>query len=255
MGRSYDRYFATGLYNHRYPAPNRRVMARAARIVPRGGRFLDYGAGEGRYCIPLVVEREASAVAFDISATGLAVLTEAAGPLAASGRVTPVGTRMRDLEQAVERSGRFDAVMATFGVLGHVRGRRQRVALLASFRAMLNPGGRVLVGLPNAARRFRREQRLCQPMVEDGRLEPGDILYSRTADGVPIELYYHLYRPEEVRADAVEAGFVVEELTAESLLPEHSVVTHPWIGRVDDAVCGLVPLGLAYGFLATLRPR
>ena len=48
---------------------------------------------------------------------------------------------------------------------------------------------------------------------------------------------------------------MVEELTAESLLPEHAVVTHPWVGRVDDAVCSLVPLGLAYGFLATLRPR
>lgn len=255
MGRSYDSYFATGLYKRRYPGPNRRVLARAERLIPRGGRFLDYGVGDGRYCVPLVRRRAATAIAFDISAGALAALEANSGPLVEEGRIRPVGTHLRDLEVEIARSGPVDLVLAAFGVLGHVRGRRQRVALLQSFRTMLKPGGRVLVGLPNARRRFRREQHLCSPEVGAGRLERGDILYSRSSGDERIELYYHLYDADEVRAEAGAAGFTIDEMTAESLLPERAVVSRPLLGRLDDLACAIAPVGLAYGFLVTLSPR
>lgn len=54
MAASYDSYFGTGLYDNRYPRPNRRVLRAALASLTPGGRFLDYGAGTGRYCFPLL---------------------------------------------------------------------------------------------------------------------------------------------------------------------------------------------------------
>jgi tRNA (uracil-5-)-methyltransferase TRM9 len=250
MGRSYDDYFETGLYSRRYPAPNRRVLRLARRLVPAGGRFLDFGAGTGRYCVPLVESTGAACVAFDISTVALAGLAKRHGGLVADRRLALVGPRLADLEAEVAANGRFDLALLAFGVLGHVAGRRQRLALMRGIGDMLTPGGRVLLSVPNALRRFRREQRACAAAVRAGRLEPGDILYRRDADDHAIDLYYHLYRLPEIRRDLADAGFTIDTLTAESVLSEHAVVCHPLVGRCDDVMSGLMPVGFAYGFLA-----
>lgn len=253
MGRAYDDYFKTGLYTQRYPAPNRRVLRTALGLLPRGGRFIDYGAGTGRYCLPMIEVQGATCIAFDISAVALDCLAERNAGLVAGGRLVLTGPKMADLEAAIDRGGPVDLVMLAFGVLGHVAGRRQRLALLRGLKSMLVPGGSLLLGVPNALRRFRRAQRDNRAAVADGRLEPGDILYRRAAADHEIDLYYHLYTLDEIRHDVEQAGFVVETVTAESALPEHAVVCHPHLGQLDDWVSGLVPVRLAYGFLIIAR--
>lgn len=249
MGRSYDDYFQTGLYSRRYPAPNRRVLRLVSALVPSGGTFLDYGAGTGRYCAPLVRSTDATCIAFDISQVALGTLADRFADLVAGGRLVLAGPRMGDLEATVARRGPLDLVLLAFGVLGHVAGRRQRLALLRALRDMLVPGGSLVLSVPNARRRFRAEQRQSAGLVASGRLEPGDILYRRAADDHMIDLYYHLYSLAEIRRDVEAAGFGVVRATAESMLPEHAVVTHPSLGRLDDWASDLLPVGLAYGFL------
>jgi len=253
MGRSYDDYFKTGLYSRRYPAPNRRVLRLAAGLLPAGGTFLDYGAGTGRYCAPLVEATGATCIAFDISEVALATLSARFADLVERGRLVLSGPRMGDLEAVAARRGPLDMALLAFGVLGHVAGRRQRVALLRALGDMLRPGGALMLSVPNARRRFRAEQRESAALVRNGRLEPGDILYRRAADDHAIDLYYHLYSLAEIRRDIEAAGFAVTVATAESVLPEHAVVTYADLGRLDDWASGWVPLQLAYGFLLVAR--
>lgn len=151
-------------------------------------------------------------------------------------------------------SAPFDLCMMTFGVLGHVDGKENRVALLKAMRQVLRPGGTLLIGLPSAARRFRDEQRRARPQIEAGTLEPGDILYARQTDNETIPLYYHLYSPAEIRNDLALAGFHAQRIEAESMLPEHAVVSNRLVGLLDDAACRLLPTRLAYGFLVTATP-
>ncbi len=106
---------------------------------------------------------------------------------------------------------------------GHVAGRRNRLALLEDIRRSLRPDGRLVLGLPNAARRFRAAQ--AESAALPG-LEPGDIRYARATEGGRIALFYHLYRRDEIAEELAAAGFVVERLTAESLLPEYAVTHH-----------------------------
>lgn len=253
MGRSYDDYFKTGLYSQRYPAPNRRVLRTALALLPRGGRFIDYGVGTGRYCLPMIEVKGATCLAFDISTVALKCLADRHAGLVDDGRLVLTGPKMADLEAAIDHGGPVDLVMLAFGVLGHVAGRRQRLALLRGLKSMLVPGGCLLLGVPNVLRRFRRAQRENRAAVAEGRLEPGDILYRRAASDHEIDLYYHLYTLDEIRHDIEHAGFVIEAVTAESTLPEHAVVCHPQLGRFDDWVSGIVPVRLAYGFLIIAR--
>ena len=41
----YDTYISSGLYDRRYPRPNRRTLRKSLRCLREGGRFLDFGAG------------------------------------------------------------------------------------------------------------------------------------------------------------------------------------------------------------------
>lgn len=250
MAASYDSYFETGLYDNRYPRPNRRVLRAALASLAHGGRFLDYGAGTGRYCFPLLAEANVQGVAADISRV-------ARQRLAAHAAANGLASRLRVIDGGAEdvlvegSSQPFDLCMMTFGVLGHVDGKDNRLALLKTMRRVLRPGGRLLIGLPSAARRFKTEQRKARPQVEAGVLEPGDILYGRRTGSETIPLYYHLYSPAEIRADLALAGFRADSIEAESMLPEHAVVSNRFLGLLDDVACRVLPTGLAYGFLVT----
>lgn len=253
MGRSYDVYFSSGLYRSRYLRPNRRTLALLSRLLPEGGRLLDYGAGEGRYCLPLAAGRRADVLAADISAVARRHLAATAAEVGLAGRI-----RVCDPADAVYAAevgaGRFDVALLGFGVLGHVAGRARRIALLAEMRGMLAPGGRLVLGLPNAARRFARERRDSRPLVASGALEPGDIRYERSVDGTVIPLFYHLFSAAEIHADLAEAGFAVEALTIESVLPEKAVTRSALIGALDGVASALLPPALGYGFLVTAAP-
>ncbi|MDI6024976.1 class I SAM-dependent methyltransferase [Corticibacterium sp. UT-5YL-CI-8] len=254
MRRSYDAYFASGLYVSRYPKPNRRCLRFLSAALPEGGKLLDYGAGEGRYCLALARSHGANVLAVDISAVARDHLASAALGKGLSQKVAvcDVGDSIYDRE--VE-SGTFDVALLGFGVLGHIAGRSRRIEVLADMRRALKPSGTLVLGVPNAFRRMRDQQAECRPMVERGELEPGDIRYRRFVGGHDIALFYHLFTEAEIRDDLAAAGFTVERLTGESLLPESAVTHSSFVGFLDDLACAIVPPGLCYGFLITAQPK
>lgn len=254
MARSYNAYFKTGLYDARYPGPNRRTLRHALSHLPKGGRFLDYGAGTGRYTLPLLARRpDVGGVAADISAVARETLSRRATDAGLAPRLTVIDGSPEVIEAAAAEGGAFDLCLLAFGVLGHIVGRANRLALQETLRRALRPDGVLLVGLPNARRRMRAEQNFGRAMP-DPTLEPGDVLYTRHADDSDIPLYYHVYTQAEIRRDLRESGFSVSWLGAESVLPESLVCRAPVLGRLDDWACGLLPPGWAYGFLVAATP-
>lgn len=126
--------------------------------------------------------------------------------------------------------------------------------MLASIREILKPDGVLVLSLPNARRRFHAEQRAAAPMVRDGDLEPGDVLYARRSEAGSIEMFYHLFSPAEARDELSTAGFRIESIEPESLLPETAVVGNSLLGKLDDLACALAPVAVGYGFLIVARP-
>ena len=250
---SYGRYISSGLYDRRYPNPNGRTLRKMKRHLPAGGRFIDIGAGTGRYTLPLLQVSGTSGVAHDISPVARGTLSERLGGFVREGRLDIRGddaeTLAADLPQA------FDLGLLAFGVLAHVAGRAERLRLLRAIRRMLKADGTLILSVPNAKRRFRAEQRAAAPLVRDGTLEPGDILYRRGEDNGEIRLYYHLYTDAEVRLDLSEAGFLVVSVESESLLSERTVVGSSLLGWLDDVACGLAPAAFGYDVLAVARPQ
>lgn len=255
---SYDRYYATGYYHARYPAPNPRTVRALLALAPAKARVLDFGCGDGRYVPPLMARPDIFAVGYDVCPTALKLFSERFAAEIAAGRLAALGGGLEPLEQYAAAHGRFDLALMGFGVLGHIRGRLRRQHTLAAVRRVLAPGGRLLLGLPNARRRFHAEQRASRAEIAAGRLEPGDIAYSRAAPGgdgrETIPLYYHLYRGPDIAAELAGAGFRMVACTAESILPESAVVRSPLGAAVDGALMRVVPTRWGYGFLVTAEP-
>ncbi len=251
MAASYDAYFASGLYQSRYPHPNRRTLRFLRAALPYGGRLLDFGAGEGRYCLALAKEAGATVVAVDISPVARAHLRAAVDAAGLGETITVTDAVGADYARLVAGRGAFDVALLAFGVLGHVAGRAARLALLEELRRNLAPSGRLILGLPNAARRFRAAQAEAAAMSG---LEPGDIRYARAAGSGTIDLFYHLYRRAEITAELAAAGFAIERLTIESVLPEYAVTHRPVVGWLDDRLSGMLPVDWGYGYLVVARP-
>ncbi len=253
MVRSYERYLSSGLYDRRYPRPNRRTLGMLLRHLPVAGRFLDFGAGTGRYAEPLLRLTDAGGVAYDICPTACRIMTERMDGFVRDGRLAirddPLAPLSREFPAA------FDLVFLAFGVLGHVSGRANRRDMLSVLRRTLKPDGVLIAGLPNRARRFRAELRAARRRVGGGELEEGDVLYrrGRSADAIP--MFYHLFTPDEARSEFDAAGFRVEQVRAESVLAEEKVVSAPFVGWWDDLVCRLLPAACGFGFLVVARPR
>lgn len=248
MASSYDRYFASGLYRSRYPRPNRRTLAVLEGLLPAGGRMLDYGAGEGRYSLALAASRSAQVEALDISAAARAALSERVRAAGLADKVT-VRASLADLARC-----EFDVVLLAFGVLAHVAGRDRRLALLRELRTMLAPQGRLVLGLPNARRRFRAEQARAASEPQPPGFEDGDIRYQRRSDAGAVELFYHLFDRKGIYRDLGEAGYEIERLTAESVLPETAVTNSRTLAFADDLMAGIVPPDWSYGYLVVSRP-
>ena len=119
---------------------------------------------------------------------------------------------------------------------------------------MLKPDGTLVLSVPNAKRRFRAEQLAAAPLVQGGRLEPGDVLYKRGQDNGEIPMFYHVYTLAEVQRDLSEAGFRVKSVGAESLLSESAVVSDRFVGWLDAVACRLAPASLGYDLLAVAKP-
>ena len=253
MSGSYDLYISSGLYDRRYPRPNRRTLRKALRRLPDTGRFIDLGAGTGRYTLPLLQQTRAIGVAHDICSVARREMSERLSGFLRDGRLVVRGEDASSL--AAVYSGAFDLALLAFGVLGHVAGRNERLRLLGAVRDMLKPEGTLILGLPNARRRFRAEQRRVTHLVRAGKLEPGDVLYSRGRGAEEIPMFYHLFTPAEARRDLSHAGFRIESMEPESLLAEETVVRKPLVSRLDDLACRFVPATCGYGFLIVSSPQ
>ncbi len=251
LSKSYDQYISSGLYDQRYPKPNRRSLRAILDHLSEGDRFLDFGAGTGRYTIPLLQLSGATGVAYDICPTACNILRGRLRGQLESGTITVISEPLQTLTKAYPAL--FDIAILAFGVLGHVAGRAQRIAVLRSIREMTKPGGVLILGLPNGKRRFRSEQKQVVPLVRSGELEPGDVLYTRGEGEQQIEMYYHLYTREELSEDLSESGFEMEAFEAESILAEETVVGNGLIGRIDEFACKVIPAAWAYGFLVIAR--
>lgn len=254
MVASYDAYFGSGLYHSRYPRPNRRTLRHVRRFLGKGGKLLDFGAGDGRYALPLAAEDGAKVLAVDVSPMARALLAQEAARRNLAGLVAISDGADEAWRRHAVGSHEFDVALLAFGVLGHVAGRSERRAILRELRNALKPGGRLILGLPNASRRFRKEQEMAAPRIAEGALEAGDILYSRRSAAGAISLFYHLFREAEILDDLAATGFEPERVTGESFFPERFATSNSAAALFDDALCGLLPAGWAYGYLVTARP-
>lgn len=252
VAENYDQYFASHLYDQRYPLPNPSSLAAVTeQIRTRGQRVLDFGCGNGRYVAPLLARTDATIVAYDISREAISELAARYPVQVAAGRLQPIWGDLAALSRMVLAQDQlFDVVIMMFGVLGHIASRAQRRETLATIRRLLRPDGRIVVTVPNAVRRFRRCQAEAQPLVEQGVLEPGDIYYQRLAGPVTVKMYYHLYSLEEFGMELERHGFRLIRLGAESFLPESGVVRSAFLRGLDRLLATCVPLRYAYGFLA-----
>ena len=253
MSGSYDRYISSGLYDRRYPRPNRRTLRTLARCLPAGGRFLDFGGGTGRYTLPLLQMGGTSGVAYDICPVARRTMAERMQGFVDDGRLVVRGDDLDDL--AADHPQAFDLVLLAFGVLAHVAGQATRLRLLRAVREMLRADGILLLSVPNAKRRFLDEQRAADRLIQAGRLEPGDILYKRGRGEGEIRMFYHLYTVAETRRELSAAGFRVESIRPESLLSERTVVHDPLLGWLDDLACRVAPASLGYDLLTVGRPQ
>ena len=253
MSGSYGRYISSGLYDRRYPRPNRRTLRKMKRCLVAGGRFLDVGAGTGRYTLPLLQMNGTRCVAHDISPVARETLAERLRDFVSDERLVIRGDDPDDL--AAELPQAFDLALLAFGVLAHVAKRAERLRLLRAIRTMLKVEGTLILSVPNAKRRFRAEQRDVEPLVCEGTLEPGDVLYQRNQADGKIRLFYHLYTLDEVHRDLSETGFRVASVGAESLLSERKVVSSRPIGWLDALACRFAPTELGYDLLAVARPK
>lgn len=249
MAAAYDVYHGVGYYARRYPGPNHACLTLLEQTLAAAGpRLLDFGCGDGRYAAPLLDRTSASILAYDISHVAAEELAARCPREVAAGRLQIVCGGLDDLLRAAEPAS-FDVAAAMFGVLGHIEGRAARLEALSAMRRLLRPGGRLVATAPNARRRFHAEQTAAKPLIESGELEPGDILYAREADGVHVDLYYHLYQPGELEDEVRAAGFRPLVSTAESIFPERGVVLSRAARLADAALRRLLPLSMSYGFL------
>lgn len=242
---AYQRYFNSGYYDQRYPTPNRSMWRRIKKLLKSRSRVLDYGCGSGRYLFALrgFVDR---AIGFDISPAALALVRERASRIKWD-ELSVVGPSTKELEDYISNNGQVDLILCLFGVLGHITDPAERASSLQRMHRALDPNtGRLLISVPNIARRFRKEQR-------DG-VENGLVSYSREINGAPMHLNYQLFDPERFLRELETAGFQVHCIKAESVFPEsyllHSV-TARWLDSFLTPIC---PKSWGYGLVAEASP-
>jgi 2-polyprenyl-3-methyl-5-hydroxy-6-metoxy-1,4-benzoquinol methylase len=150
VAKSYDHYYGSGLYDARYPRPNPPTYQCALRLASTASRILDFGAGSGRYTLPLLDSTDSFLCAYDIS-------DDACKRLKAHATAAGVDSQRllvtSDLDVA-RAAGPYDLALSLFGVLSHIEEPEDRMKILNSICSLLAPGGQFLVTVPNAFRRF-----------------------------------------------------------------------------------------------------
>ncbi|MGZ2260169.1 class I SAM-dependent methyltransferase [Roseobacter sp. A03A-229] len=244
---SYRLYFRSGHYDRRYPNPNLSTWQRILELLPQGGHVIDYGCGNGRYLLRLR-ERAGVAAGFDINAAALEMLAERAVEMGWTD-LKVLGPDADALAAHVRSRGPADLMLCLFGVLAHIEAREDRLAVLRQMRRLLRKDtGRLLISVPNRRRRFRREQRQAGPGAK------GLIRYTRVMQGAEVTLPYQLYDPDRLQEELAEAGFWIQSIRAESVLPESVLTTYPTMRWLDSWLTRVCPAALGYGLIAVAVP-
>jgi 2-polyprenyl-3-methyl-5-hydroxy-6-metoxy-1,4-benzoquinol methylase len=189
------------------------------RLRPRPGeRILDAGCGIGRLT-SRILRAGARVVALDFAHARLRHLRLHAPP-ASPGALVLAQADLTRLPLAPAAA--FDAIVCT-QVLEHLPTPQARQSLLAAFRALLRPGGRLLLTVYNYSEPWRR------------RGEPKQGIH-------PSGIFYHAYNAQELAAEL--SGFALCELCGVINLLPHTYRLFPLLG----------PLGRAFDHRASRHP-
>jgi SAM-dependent methyltransferase len=243
----YEAYFATGVYDRRYPGANdqtlRRILNQIADI--EGQTLLDLGAGSGRYAIAILQATiRTTVVAVEPSPAARSLLAKSAEQAAVAHRLRIYGA-LNELDCEVT------AAISIFGVLGHVTNRSERSSLLHELRRVLPMGAPLVVSVPSVWRRF--PMRVIAAFLDSPAQFDGVITYSRRLDDKSVTLPYKLFTAKTLREELKAAGFETHEFHAESALPERFALSSSWASRLDAALSRPLPANLGYGILANAR--
>ncbi|WP_299919106.1 bifunctional 2-polyprenyl-6-hydroxyphenol methylase/3-demethylubiquinol 3-O-methyltransferase UbiG [uncultured Roseobacter sp.] len=244
---SYHAYFTSGHYDRRYPSPNKTTWQRICDIVSPSTHLVDFGCGSGRYLLRLQ-GKVAQAAGFDISPAAIALLKERAAQIGWDD-LAILGPAPDALQNYIERVGEADVVLCLFGVLGHIEDAQVRHDALRQMHRALKPEtGRLLISVPNMARRFFAEQRVAGPDAG------GAIHYERRMDGTHVVLPYQLFDPARLCRELAAAGFELRSLKAESVLPESWLLNNALARWVDSVLTPFCPARWGYGIIALAVP-
>jgi SAM-dependent methyltransferase len=244
---SYDSYYDSGLYDARYPRPNPPTYRAALRLAGPAARILDFGAGTGRYTMPFLQATSAFVCAYDISADACSVLASRATAAGVGDHRLLVTA---DLGTALS-AGPNDLVTLLFGVLSHIEGSANRIRTLASIRSVLASDGVLLLTVPHARRRFPLHR------SHDGRSFPAarPVIYRHLVGGQERPFPYYLFSRRTLTAELSAAGFALESLEPDSMLPERHLVRRPALAPADELLCRLLPCWAGYGLRAVCRVK
>ena len=175
------------------------------RFMTPGERILVVGCGGGRDLVPLLEQ-------------GYRV--EGLEPVAACARMASERLTARGLTAEIHVAdiataalpGPYDVMIFSWFCYSYLPLRAHRVAVLRRTREHLAGGGRILISYvlaPPVVRRlpWRLARLAAQLSRSDWRPEPGDAFMARADTGCIH--YEHRFRPEEIEAEAREAGLAV----------------------------------------------
>ena len=256
MRATYDHYYSSAGYRQRYPEPNQATLEYLmAHGAGSAANILDFGCGNGRYAMALLGRSQARITGYDISPASLA-------EFAALLQLTPYRERVALVDGEVGNlrpEEPYDLVLMLFGVLSHVGARAERIKVLRRLRALMKAEGKLILSVPSVYRRRPLELLEFSVRRRLGRAGPpqdeaGNIFFSRAISGKPLQFFYHLYSPADLRDDLAQAGFKVAECRPESLLPEWLVTQSTLARRLDKLVLPILPAALGYGIRVVAYP-
>jgi hypothetical protein len=137
-------------------------------------------------------------------------------------------------------------------VLAHITDPHARSATLARLHAITGKEGRLIASVPNRTRRFLRAQvgNLLKRKFPTARVR-----YSRPLLGYRRSFDYHLFTTTSLVNELKHAGFTINLLQCESLLPERLVTTDLTLGRFDAQLSRYAPVFVGYGIAAVASQR
>ena len=199
--------------------------------------------------------------AYDISIDACKTLKAHASAAGVDSQRLLVTSNLDDARAA----GPYDLALSLFGVLSHIEEPENRMKILNSIHSLLARGGLFLVTVPNACRRFplHISQVSHDNKVRDIRYRrasmrryfpwPRLVIYRHHIENVQRLFPYHLFSRGELARELSAAGFFVEILESDSILPERRLVRNRALEPVDNLLCQLLPSWAGYGLRAVCR--